>query len=348
MTTNVSRREYDDEFVPSIYADRAYGLALTAGSSKKWSVFADDENLWHLAVVENPLPDGGYEACSPYGYPGIYAHSSLSPQQVSEYWELTVRAMNDAGIVSLFVRFPPFAYSGLGVEVFAGQNLMDLGPVSKTIEVETLSPDSVWAGMCGRARTAIRKAAKTGMTSVVTRASETTLGPNSAFRKLYDSTMNRIGATDQHVYGDAYYETLLSQLGDRIFVVNVSDCDGQPAASAMILIDGSVVHYHLSGSDPRAARDGANNLLLWTILEWSALQGFLSVHLGGGLSPGDSLFRFKESFGGESREFWVGRAVINRNRYDELTVAHAASLGTTVERLASAGFFPAFRAVPSC
>lgn len=343
--TRVLRLERQSGFVPSIYAERGYGLALTASSECRWSVFADDRSLWQLPVVQSPVAHGGCEAYSPYGYPGMFADRSLSAEQVAEHWGDTLRALTDDGVVSLFIRFPPFEYPGLGVEAFVGLDRLELETVSRTIEVETSAPNEVWSGMSGRARTAVRKANKAGMTAEISRASELNLGANSAFRSLYESTMNRVGASTQHVYADSYYSTLLSSLSERVFVVDVTTSDGIPAASAMILLDGSVVHYHLSGSDPRAAKEGANNLLLWMILEWSALHGYRSVHLGGGVAAGDSLYKFKESFGGESRDFWVGRVVIDRDRYDELSNIRALALGTTVTQLKSSGFFPTFRAV---
>jgi hypothetical protein len=344
--TAVSRLERQPKLAPSIYAEEVYGLALTAGSDRRWSVFADTRNLWQVPIVASPILHGGFEASSPYGYPGIYADRSLSAEQVTEHWERTVQLLRADGVISLFLRFPPFEYPGLGIEAFFGLNHLELELMSKTIEVATSEPDKVWSGMSGRARTAVRKALKVRMTAEVCPASQANLGPNSAFRTLYESTMKRIGASTHHVYGDSYYSTLLSGLSDRVFVVNVTTFEGKPAASAMVLLDGDVVHYHLSGSDPQEARSGANNLLLWTILEWSARQNFQSVHLGGGLSADDNLFRFKESFGGASRDFWVGRAVIDQDRYTELATRHAESLGVTVAKLESSGFFPTFRAEP--
>jgi hypothetical protein len=344
--TTVSRLERQHKLAPSIYAEEAYGLALTAGRDRSWSVFADSRSLWQIPVVARPILEGGFEAFSPYGYSGIYADRSLSAEQVTEHWDHTLQLLRKTGVVSLFLRFPPFEYSGLGIESFAGLNHLELELVSKTIEVATSEPDKVWSGMSGRARTAVRKALKVGMTAEVSHASQVNLGSGSAFRSLYESTMSRIGASSHHVYGDAYYSTLLSRLSDRVFVVNVTTLEGKPAASAMILLDSAVVHYHLSGSDPQAAKSGANNLLLWTILEWSARQNFHSVHLGGGLSADDSLFRFKESFGGASRDFWVGRAVTDQDRYAELASMRAESLGVTVTQLESSGFFPTFRAGP--
>ncbi|MDR6555735.1 hypothetical protein J2809_000066 [Arthrobacter pascens] len=344
--TTVSRLERQHKLAPSIYAEEAYGLALTAGSDRSWSVFADSRDMWQLSVVMSPISQGGLEASSPYGYAGIYADRSLSSEQVAEHWEHTLHSLREAEVVSLFLRFPPFEYPGLGIETLLGLDSLELESMSKTIEVLTPEPDKVWSRMSGRARTAVRKALKAGMTVEVCNASQANLGSESAFRSLYQSTMSRIGASSHHVYGDSYYSTLLSRLSDRVFVVNVTTAEGSPAASAMILLDDAVVHYHLSGSDPQAARSGANNLLVWTILEWSARQGFQSVHLGGGLTADDSLFRFKESFGGVSRDFWVGRAVIDHERYTELATRRAESLGVTVAQLESTGYFPVFRAEP--
>lgn len=337
------RSSSPDQFVPTIYAEEAYGKALTVGSSRTWSICSDSLGLWQLPLVLAPIAEGGFEAYSPYGYPGIYADPALSATQVNEKWIQTIRLLRDAEIVSLFLRFPPYAYPGSGVDSFAGLNLLDIESKSKTIEVETLDSEKVWSNMTGRARTAVRKARKLGMKAEACPASLASLGPDSAFRMLYGSTMNRLGASNNHYYGPSYYSELLTKLGDRIFMFNVFAADGKPAASAMILLDDRVVHYHLSGSDPEAARNGANNLLLWTILEWSALQGFPSVHLGGGVLPEDSLFRFKKSFGGTPRDFWTGRAVVDQDRYDDLSGLRAKALGVSVSELESNGFFPAFR-----
>ncbi|MCP9001243.1 GNAT family N-acetyltransferase [Pseudarthrobacter sp. RMG13] len=342
--TTVSLLERQKELAPSIYAEEAYGRALTAGSNRTWSVIADSRNLWQMPVVLSPILQGGHEASSPYGYSGIFADRSLSVVQVAEYWEQTLQLLRGSGVVSLFLRFPSFAYPGLGIDAFKGLKQLELELVSKTIEVATPTPDKVWSGLSGRARTATRKALKLGMTAEVSRASELTLGANSVFRDLYETTMNRIGASDHHIYGDAYYSTLLARMSEKIYVVNVTTHEGKPAASAIMLLDSSVVHYHLSGSDPEEARNGANNLLLWTILEWTSRREFQSVHLGGGLTDGDSLFDFKNSFGGSSREFWIGRAVIDEERYSTLARIHAESLGTTLTHLKASGFFPIFRA----
>lgn len=340
----LSRLERQGKPAPTIYAEQAYGTALTLGSDRSWRVITDSSNLWRVPIVLSNIPDGGLEASSPYGYSGIYADSSLSADQVADYWHHSLQLLRNSGVVSLFLRFPPFEYPGLGTEYFRDLSNLALHPVAKTIEVATPDPDSVWSNMSGRARTAVRKAFKCGMTGKVCRASEINIGSGSAFRLLYESTMGRVGAAGEHLYDDLYYSTLLSLLGDRVFVVSVITSEGQPAASAIIMLDDTVVHYHLSGSDPQAARNGANNLLVWTILDWSAKQGFRLVHLGGGLSVDDSLFRFKSSFGGVSKDFWVGRAIIDQVRYSQLETMRAQSLGVTVSQLESRGFFPTFRA----
>lgn len=342
--SSVSLLRHQRVTAPSVYGEEAYGLALAQDSNQEWCLLADAHDMWTVPVLLRAIEGGGYEAASPYGYPGIYANDSLHPNQITSFWSNTLRALREANVVSLFLRFPPFASSGLGIEDLTGLEGLELTKVSQTVEVSASDRDESWNGMSGRARTAVRKAIKVGMKASVHRADESSLGPCSAFRRLYAATMNRIEAASHHIYGDSYYSTLFSKLADRTMVVDVKTAEGDPAASAIIFIDSNVVHYHLSGSDPGAARNGANNLLLWTIIEWSAGHGFDAVHLGGGLVPGDSLFKFKESFGGTPRDFWVGRAVVEPNRYNELSRRRAVALNVSLSELESTGFFPTFRA----
>lgn len=336
-----------DQNSPSktFYAEEAYGLALGQSAGATWSVAADKEGLWSLPVMLAPIEGYGWEASSPYGYPGIFADRSLGNQEIAEFWAATLDALRENGVVSLFLRFPPYSYPGLEVAAFSGLPGLELKIISQTIEVPTdIDADGIWTAMAGRARTAVRKAEKLGMTAQVVEADESSLGSHSSFRQLYGETMRRIGAATHHVYESSYYSTLVSRLKERIYVVEVRNSAGRPAACAMILTDDRVVHYHLSGSNPPDARSGANNLLLWTILRWASDRGYKSVHLGGGLTANDPLFKFKESFGGHSRDFTVGRVVVNAELYNILSEKRAQSLGISLTELRTRSFFPVFRA----
>lgn len=341
---NVSQRRHSVAAAPTIYAERAYGLALTDGTASSWACFGDDSGRWQLPVILSPIEGGGFEASSPYGYAGVYAERALPEDELSRLWQETLGLLQAEGVVSLFLRFPPFTYPGAEVAQLSGLASLAVELTSTTIEVGTEQGVDVWAGMEGRARTAVRKAKKLGMQAEIGPVQSVHTERLVQFRELYERTMTRIGASTAYLYPDSYYQRLVSDLGSRVMLASVTDSAAQPAATALLLLDNDVVHYHLSGSDPSAARDGANNLLLWSILEWANHQGYKSVHLGGGLKPGDSLFKFKRSFGGTERDFHIGKVIVDPAAYGALVAARASQLGVDALELATQKYFPAFRA----
>jgi serine/alanine adding enzyme len=309
---------------------------------KRWVRVEDDQGQWEMPLILTRLRGGGYDAASPYGYSGIHISEALGPEQRERAWNTTLDALRDLGVVSLFLRFAPFE-EGNRTRA-ASLATLDMVHLSDTIAVPTNDADDVWTAMQGRARTAVRKAQKAGMTASVEPASMASMSEGGDFRVLYDSTMERLEAASHHRYNDSYYSQLSETLGENLQLVVVRASSGQPVAASLLMIDDSVVHYHLSGSDPAAARDGANNLLLWSILEWSAANGHPRVHLGGGTSAMDSLYKFKLAFGGSAHPYFVGRAVVNKGRYDKLVEERAGELGIEVAKLRESSHFPLYRA----
>lgn len=326
----------------SVYQRKAYGEAVALGSNAKWRAASSPDGRWHLPLLLRAIPHRGLDAASPYGYPGIHIDPSLSKSEVASLWLETAQLLAEHGIVSLFLRLPP--YERDLANRLSGVPGINLQHLSNTVEVSTIDIDSTWTTMQGRARTAVRKARKAGYVARALDASPELRRQDSPFRKLYDATMMRVGASPQLQYSDDYYSVMLDGIEDRVRLVEVLDSNDQVVASAMILLDAERVHYHLSGSDPSAARLGANNLLIWEILSWSHRNGFQAVHLGGGTGPNDSLFVFKSSFGGTQLPFYVGKSIIQPEVYAELVQLRAAELGTDVESIENASYFPAYRA----
>jgi lipid II:glycine glycyltransferase (peptidoglycan interpeptide bridge formation enzyme) len=210
-----------------------------------------------------------------------------------------------------------------------------------------LGPDAAWTAMEGRARTAVRKAEKVGMTSGMRPVVPEDLVATSAFRRLYESTMARVGSTSKYLFADEYYTQLLDNLGQDLLIAEVCDAGGAVVACSLVMTHRDRVHYHLAGSSPESARMGANNLLVWNIVRWAAEQGKAIVHLGGGVTTDDSLFAFKKSFGGQRAEFWTGTAVLDEDRYRQLVERRSAHLGVPTQSLYSSPFFPLYRAEAS-
>lgn len=329
-----------DADCPDVYFTAGYGLATAVVDSGTWRIAHRHEQILVPYVVRD-VNGVDTDAASPYGYSGVHVAPHCARGELAAFWSRALDHWREAGIVSLFLRFSPLDLSS--VEAVRGLGI-DLVRRPDTISVDvSAGPDRVWADMEGRSRTAVRKARNCGLTGAIRTAVAADLLPGTPFRRLYEATMARLGSRPWYVFPDRYYRQLVSGLDKALSIAEVRGPDGAVVASALVMRHRDRAHYHLAGSDLAAARDGANNLNLWTILEWAAESGCRWVHLGGGVRADDGLFRFKRSFGGLRTPFWTGSLVINRPRYEALVAARAAELGRSTEELLAAGYFPAYR-----
>lgn len=328
--------------IPSVYFSAAYGWANATHIGGDWCTIADEGGRWQVPLIVQRMDNDVIDAATPYGYGGIYAADDLTDEEITSAWSSTRSLLLAQGITSVFLRFSPFL-----PEQTARLGLcegLEIERISETIAVRLTTEDDMWATMKKRSRYTVRKAREHGFTGAVERADHGINTPGHPFRQLYDATMDRLEAAAHYYFGDAYYQRLSDSLPGELHVAMVKDQEQNVVAAALVMCDTDVVHYHLSGSNPEAARLGANNLLIWSIMEWGATNGFTSLHLGGGVKAGDNLFKFKESFGGDILPFSIGRSVIDQSRYDTLVIDRARSLGKEPEELRSSGFFPAYRA----
>jgi lipid II:glycine glycyltransferase (peptidoglycan interpeptide bridge formation enzyme) len=178
--------------------------------------------------------------------------------------------------------------------------------------------------MKSQCRNQIRKALKSGYTAEVRQAASQDLAPFSDFRRLYEETMRRLDAAPSYFLSDSYYVELFDGLGPSILIGEVRNSAGDVVNSTLLIRHAQRLHYHLLGSNPDDARMGTTNLMVWTATQYAITQGLHQFHLGGwrgGISPRDSLFRFKHTFGGRELEYAISGLIIN----DDLYQAHTRS-----------------------
>jgi hypothetical protein len=87
--------------------------------------------------------------------------------------------------------------------------------------------------------------------------------------------------------------------------------------------------------------------MVWTATQYAVTEGLHQFHLGGGrggITPRDSLFRFKHTFGGRELEYAISGLIIDNDLYQTHTQNRAKACGTTTETLLASNFFPAYRA----
>lgn len=321
---------------PDVYFSPGYGAACQIDSGGTWLGLGDEEGEWQLPILISPVPnhDGIWDGSSPYGYAGVATTSGLSEDRQRKLWSQATDALRDSGVVALFLRHSPLVPTmsphlmGSHVEVVSDH---------PTIVVDISSPDTMWEALAGRTRTAVRKALKSGLTAHVRPMDVHDCDGGSPFRRLYSSTMERVGANARYHFPDDYFVTLRDRLRGNLYVAEVTDEDGDTGAAALLMRHGNIVHYHLSGSNPTKARLGANNLMIWAAMTWAAEYGLDRFHLGGGVSLNDPLLRFKQSFGGRELSFSATGHIIIPDRYDQLVRR------TRQDPERPPNFFPAYR-----
>ncbi|RWU84464.1 GNAT family N-acetyltransferase [Janibacter hoylei PVAS-1] len=321
---------------PDVYFSSLYGTACQIETGGTWHTLTDDSGDWQLPFLVSSIPGQTelFDASSPYGYAGIAVNPDLPASDQQAMWESAKGILREAGVVSLFLRHSPLVHTMPAQHL--GQHLTVV-PDHPTVAVPISTPDEMWKSLEGRSRTAIRKAQKSGLTSLVRPATKEDLHPHGPFRRLYEATMHRVRAKKGYFFSDMYYVALLESLGSDLQLVEVQDSQGKPAAAALLLRHNQTLHYHLSGSEPLHARVGANNLLIWQAMLWSAQNGLRRLHLGGGVGTNDALLRFKKSFGGELLSFAATGHIIDPARYQRLV----NQMRNTP--LPTSTFFPAYR-----
>ena len=336
---------------PDVYFTPQYGRCVEESDDARWelAVWEPGPILYPYLVRPVPAeiqPDRSPAMCdivSPYGYAGPWAHNAVEP----EVWSAFRRAFRDAcrqrGAVAEFVRFHP---------LFRGREFLSRAD-SQVESVRcgaTVSVDlrrgyqGAWKRYEGRQRTAVRKAQRLGYSVRVRTIANTDAPSRARFRNLYESTMQGVGATAYYSFSDAYYELLWNELGTTTLLAEIVSAQGETVAAALFFVHGDTVHYHLAGSVREHARQGVNNLLLDAMVAWGATRDRRLLHLGGGVSGEDSLFKFKASIGQQRHEFWIGKCVLDSKAYEAIVRRAAKLRDVTVSALLQSSFFPVYRA----
>jgi hypothetical protein len=165
---------------------------------------------------------------------------------------------------------------------------------------------------------------------------ETTPGPSveeaelAEFATAYEQTMRRAEASERYFFGRDYYRAALDFPASWLLVARSPD--GQPGAVAIAATSDGLLHYFLGGTHDSALEQSPFKNVVSAMLDLSDELG-LPLNLGGGVTAGDGLERFKRGFANAELGFHTHEIVCDQDEYDRLAAgAHAG------------GFFPAYRA----
>jgi hypothetical protein len=151
-----------------------------------------------------------------------------------------------------------------------------------------------------------------------------------ALKELYPSTMERLGAPARHRFAPT---TLVEWACDPGSLVLGAGLGRTVEAVSVFLIAGEHAEYHLNASSEHGRELAA--WLLWRAIVRLPRLGVRVLNLGGGLRPGDGLYRFKARFRGNPTPLLSVRQIYDQRRYNEL--CRQAGVAT------ADGWFPAYR-----
>lgn len=304
--------------------------ADSEGGTARGLLVEDGARGMLLPIVVRPIPGGGSDAASPYGYPGPLVWGSSEPGFVHDAFAAGVDCLRAEGIVSLFVRLHPL------LDEVAPEGIGRLMTHGETVSIDLrLSPAEIWAQTRNNHRRDIGKAVRQGYAARMDDRWEHL----DDFVRLYRETMERLSAEERYMFDATYFTRLREALGPSLSLWVVMFEDVVAAAVLFVETDG-IVQYHLAGTDERYAHARPSKLLIHAVTAWAGERGDLRLHLGGGVGGADdSLMHFKAGFSDDRHVFRTLRVVVDEPAYARLVAARDPGL----DPADLDGFFPLYR-----
>jgi hypothetical protein len=329
----ISRVPSDSYHLPG-YLD---ACRLTCDDDIRVAIVVHDGIVTGVPLQIRPLPydENGFDACSPYGYPSI-----LSTARSEEEWwagvDALIRLLRRENVIAVFFRSHPLLTTEPCLQ--ACESFGDLVYHGQTVYIPLdLSPEEIWKSTRRDHRSSINKLADGGWCFVADDWSyfEDYLG-------MYEQTMSRLKASHAYHFSREYYDRLRRGLGDGIKLHTVLDPDGVPAASGVFFQQNDIVQYHLASVSAQHFGASPNKLVVHGAVRFYREIGAGIFHLGGGVGAADDkLFYFKSGFSKHFAKFYTSRIIIDKQRYDALSLLHRTQTGAVEQ--GSTSFFPVYR-----
>ena len=152
------------------------------------------------------------------------------------------------------------------------------------------NPDLMWNSLTSSNRRAIRKAEKNNVIVEKYR----TMNDIEDVYTIELETRRRIGMTPHPMQ---YYLNMIQSLSPTEHIeMFLAKKDGNTLASTIILNHKQSINYFLSASNQEGRRIGANNLLVWNILQWGYDNEYKEFNFGG--TPLDAAGKIASNFKG--------------------------------------------------
>lgn len=270
-----------------------------------------------------------YDITSAYGYGGPIIKHVNDPEKLFQAYNtaFTKKCLSNK-IVSAFYRFH-ILENKLAMTYFDGEVEYIRPIVARDLTVP------INKNMHKSVRNSVKHARKKGL-SVRFDTSEEAL---TEFLNVYNSTMQRNGATEYYYFEPSFFHDLRKSLKGH-FVFSQAVLDGQVISTFITLLGSKHAFGFLGGTLSDYLSYNASTFLEFETIQWLKDKGLHYYILGGGLDGEDNLFRFKKKFDKEGvYPFYVGKKIYNNDIYNQLV----ERMGHDKDSLSEETYFPIYR-----
>jgi hypothetical protein len=280
----------------------------------------------------------GFDAISPYGYPGILVSESAKkePDFLTLAINQLVSTLRDKGVCSAFFRLHPILNEDFH-EIYPPDICQITG---ETVSVNLkLSEEEIWQQTRSDHRKDINRNKRAGFIAKIVPFAQHI----NEFIEIYEETMDRTGAAKSYYFGSHFFQELL--ILEKFLHLGMVEIDGCIASACLITECCGIVQTYLGGTRNQFLKQTPDKLLFDYVRFWAKERGNEVFHLGGGVGGAkDGVYNFKAGFSKQRHSFATLRLTIDENKYHYLTELRAKALNKPVETLLQSNFFPAYRA----
>lgn len=182
--------------------------------------------------------------------------------------------------------------------------------------------EELWKEVESKQRNCVRKGEKSGVECLVCKEVES-LRYLADFQRLRQRTqqhaINKNAKASMLLKSDTFFRDLFLNPNTTLFVGKIEE---QVATVALMLQSGATVYYYSGGSDYELNKKySCSAYVIWKAICWFNNQGIDVFDMGGvpvqptKNHPAYGVYAFKRSFGGEYREFEIGKIIISSWKY---------------------------------
>ncbi|MFT0848097.1 GNAT family N-acetyltransferase [Actinomycetaceae bacterium L2_0104] len=269
----------------------------------------------------------------PFGYGGPATWGPpASEAETSSFWAHVDEWAAANGVVSEFIGF------GLSKSFdvrYPGEKILRKPHIVVDLE---RSYEDLWSSFDRKVRKNVNKAVRDGITISVDEDGR----DFEAFHDIYFATMERHSAAEDFFFPREFFESIHEKLPGQ-FAYFHAYFEGVPVSTELALVSERSVYSFLGGTLPAYFPHRPNDLLKVEIMKWGQAHGKQHFVLGGGVTAGDGIERYKRAFAPQGdRDFYTGQRVLDRKAYEFLVAAQGTE--NTLEEGGPTSFFPAYRA----